>query len=68
MALPTIEELKIANEFENEILELIDGQTSEYESPDGMDYSMTRSDLQGVVSALVLKILNKGKELEQAKK
>ncbi len=40
---------RITIEFENEILELIDNQD---------DY--TRSDLQGIVSALVNKIMEKG--------
>ena len=50
--MPTIEELKLLNEYENEILEVIDNQ-DEY----------TRSDLQGRVGAIVLNILNKGKQL-----
>lgn len=45
-------EMKIQWEFENEILELIDNQ-DEY----------TRSDLQGRVSAIVMNIIRKGKEL-----
>lgn len=43
---------RITNEFENEILELIDNQ-DEY----------TRSDLQGIVSVLVNKIMEKGHEV-----
>ena len=42
----------ITNEFENEILELIDNQ-DEY----------TRSDLQGIVTVLVNKIMQKGHEI-----
>jgi hypothetical protein len=42
----------ITNEFENEILELIDNQ-DEY----------TRSDLQGAVTILVNKIMQKGYEI-----
>ena len=42
----------ITNEFENEILELIDNQ-DEY----------TRSDLQGAVTVLVNKIMKKGYEV-----
>jgi len=49
------EEMKTQWEFENEILELIDNQD---------DY--TRSDLQGRVSAIVMNILRKGKELGKA--
>ena len=40
---------RLTNEYENEILELIDNQ-DEY----------TRSDLQGIVSVLVNKIMNSG--------
>ncbi len=40
---------KLTNEYENEILELIDNQ-DEY----------TRSDLQGIVTALVNKIMENG--------
>ncbi len=40
---------RLTNEFENEILELIDKQ-DEY----------TRSDLQGIVTVLVNKIMNSG--------
>lgn len=43
---------RITNEFENEILELIDNQD---------DY--TRSDLQGIVAVLVNKIMQKGYEV-----
>lgn len=43
---------RITVEFENEILELIDNQN---------DY--TRSDLQGIVSVLVNKIMEKGCEV-----
>ena len=43
---------RITIEFENEILELIDNQD---------DY--TRSDLQGIVSVLVNKIMQKGYEV-----
>ncbi len=42
----------LTNEFENEILELIDNQD---------DY--TRSDLQGRVTVLVNKIMQKGHEI-----
>jgi len=42
----------LTNEFENEILELIDNQD---------DY--TRSDLQGIVTVLVNKIMQKGHEI-----
>jgi len=49
------EEMRTQWEFENEILELIDNQD---------DY--TRSDLQGRVSAIVMNILRKGKELGKA--
>lgn len=51
-----IEEMRTIWEFENEILELVDNQN---------DY--TRSDLQGRVSAIVMNILLKGKELSKAK-
>ena len=40
---------RLTNEYENEILELIDNQ-DEY----------TRSDLQGIVTVLVNKIMNSG--------
>lgn len=53
MAMPTKEEIRIMNEFENQILGLIDYQD---------DY--TRSDLQGAVGAIVWNILNKGKNLK----
>jgi hypothetical protein len=43
---------RITNEFENEILELIDNQDK-----------YTRSDLQGIVAALVNKIMEKGHEM-----
>ncbi len=43
---------RITNEYENEILELIDHQD---------DY--TRSDLQGIVAVLVSKIMQKGHEV-----
>lgn len=46
------EETKLRNQFEDEILELIDNQDD-----------FTRSDLQGVVSALVFNILRAGKKL-----
>lgn len=49
-------EMRIRWDFENEILELIDNQD---------DY--TRSDLQGRVSAIVMNIICKGKELDHAK-
>lgn len=55
--MPTIEEIRLLNEFENEILEVIDNQ-DEY----------TRSDLQGRVGAIVMNILNKGKEIGGATK
>ena len=55
MALPTVEEIRLMNDFENEILEVVDNQ-DEY----------TRSDLQGRVSAIVMSILAKGKELGKA--
>ncbi|KKT58099.1 MAG: hypothetical protein UW51_C0006G0186 [Candidatus Amesbacteria bacterium GW2011_GWA1_44_24] len=48
-------EMKLQWEYENEILELIDNQN---------DY--TRSDLQGRVTAIVMNILRKGKELGKA--
>ena len=48
--------MRIQWDFENEILELIDDQ-DEY----------TRSDLQGRVSAIVMNILRKGKELTHSK-
>ncbi len=51
------EEMRIIWEFENEILELVDNQN---------DY--TRSDLQGRVTAIVMNILRKGKELGKTKK
>ena len=41
--------MKLINEFENRILELIDNQDE-----------FTRGDLQGIVSVLVIKILNTG--------
>ena len=41
--------MKLINEFENSILELIDNQDE-----------FTRGDLQGIVSVLVIKILNTG--------
>lgn len=52
--------------FEDEILNLIDDQISEYQTDmnDGVDRSLTRSDLQGVVSAIVLKIINSVKPIE----
>ena len=40
---------RLTNEYENEILELVDNQ-DEY----------TRSDLQGIVTVLVNKIMNEG--------
>ena len=43
---------RLTNEYENEILELIDNQ-DEY----------TRSDLQGIVTALVNKIMNRGYQI-----
>lgn len=43
---------RITNEFENEILELIDNQDN-----------YTRSDLQGIVAVLVNKIMQKGHEV-----
>ncbi len=46
----------ITHEFENEILELIDQQDK-----------FTRSDLQGIVSVLVNKILEAGQDLPQTK-
>ena len=45
-------DIQITQEFESEILELIDNQE---------DY--TRSDLQGIASALVNKIMQKGYEV-----
>lgn len=42
----------LTNEFENEILELIDNQDE-----------FTRSDLQGVVTVLVNKIMKRGHEI-----
>ena len=51
-----LNEMRIQWDFENEILELIDDQ-DEY----------TRSDLQGRVSAIVMNILRKGKELTHSK-
>lgn len=48
----------ITSEFENEILELINDQLRNDED------SLTQSDLQGVVTALVNRILEKGKELK----
>ena len=53
----------ISVEFENEILDLINAQLSEYNSEDGMDYSYTQSDLQLKVETIVQKILKKGQEL-----
>ncbi len=50
------ETIFLINEFENAILELIDNQEK-----------FTRSDLQGAVEALVIKILNKGISLAQEK-
>lgn len=50
-----MEEMRIIWGFENEILELVDNQN---------DY--TRSDLQGRVTAIVMNILYKGKELGKA--
>jgi len=48
-------DIKITQEFENEILELIDNQDQ-----------FTRSDLQGIVTVLVNKIMVKGyKELSK---
>ena len=55
--MPTKEEIKLLNKYENMILGLIDYQD---------DY--TRSDLQGAVGAIVIMILNKGKQLEMSKK
>jgi len=40
---------RLTNEYENEILELIDNQDE-----------FTRSDLQGIVTVLVNKIMNEG--------
>ncbi len=48
-------DIKITQEFENEILELIDNQDQ-----------FTRSDLQGIITVLVNKIMVKGyKELSK---
>ena len=44
-----INNVKLINEFENRILELIDNRNK-----------ITRSDLQGIVSALVIRMLNTG--------
>ena len=55
----TKEEILLLSPFENEILELIENQMS----TDGRD--LTQSDLQGVVSVIVRKIYNKGKEATQ---
>lgn len=43
---------RITNEFENEILEIIDNQDN-----------YTRSDLQGIVAVLVNRIMQKGHEV-----
>lgn len=48
---------RILSEFEDQILELID------QNGEAMDQPMTRSDLQAVVGALVLKIAEAGKKL-----
>ncbi len=48
---------RITIEFENEILELIDTQND-----------FTRSDLQGIVSILVNRIMQKGHEILSEKK
>lgn len=50
------EEMRIQWGFENDILEVVDNQDE-----------LTRSDLQGVVSAIVMNILRKGKELTHSK-
>ena len=49
--------IRLVNEYENEILEIIDNQDE-----------FTRSDLQGVVMALVIKILRKGGEIYEHNK
>jgi hypothetical protein len=53
---------QIQFDAENEMLELIEDQTSEYQNTDGVDRSMTQSDLQGRVSAIVLGIINSVKK------
>lgn len=57
MALPDTKEIIMRSQFEDEILSLIDEQAN-----------FTRSDLQGIVGALVIKILEKGKEMGRAEK
>jgi hypothetical protein len=52
--MPTPQEMKIREEFDNEILELIDNQD---------DYP--RGDLQGVVSGIVMRLLIEGRKLER---
>lgn len=51
------DEVRLFNKYENEILELIDNQDE-----------FTRSDLQGVVSAIVMKIFRAGKEVAESGK
>ena len=46
--------VRVYNTFDNEILELIDNQDE-----------FTRSDLQGVVSALVMKIFRAGQDYQK---
>jgi hypothetical protein len=48
------DEVRVLNSFDNEILEVIDNQDE-----------FTRSDLQGVVSALVMKIFRAGKDYQK---
>lgn len=52
-----LQEILKRSKFEEEILELISDQTSEYNNTDGVDRSYTQSDLQGRVSAIVLGII-----------
>lgn len=51
----TVDQIIKNNEYENEILELIETQVRNDEN------SLTQSDLQGVVSALVMKIQREAK-------
>ena len=41
------------SEISDNILEVIEGQLSEYQNTDGIDRGMTQSDLQGAIEAQV---------------
>lgn len=55
------EVILLLNKYENEILDVIEDQLSEYQNTDGVDRSRDYSDLQGRVGAIVLNIFNEGK-------